>query len=71
VNSVGAFKFQLWFSPTPRVFRLLGPTDGTSGEWTLEVGGEVSSIVLAFSGLTEGTTENAAAQVTVRTAGAN
>ncbi len=55
----------------PRVFRLLGPADGTSGEWMLEVGGEISSVVLVLSGLTEGTTEEAAAQITVKMASAN
>jgi immune inhibitor A len=47
----------------PRVFRLLGPADGLTGDWTLNVGGEVSRLVISVAGLTEFTTEQASAQV--------
>ncbi len=50
------------FGSTPRVFRLLGPNDGASGNWTLEVNGDVSHLVIAISGLTEFTTQQAACQ---------
>jgi len=42
-----------------RVFRLLGPEDGVKGNWTVSVGGDVSRLVIAVSGLTEFTTETA------------
>jgi immune inhibitor A len=50
------------YGPTPRVFRLLGPDDGATGSWTVEVGGNVSRLVIAVSGLTEFTTEHAPCQ---------
>ncbi len=46
----------------PRVFRLLGPEDGTKGNWTLSINGDVSRLVVAVSGLTEFTTETAPCQ---------
>ncbi|MCC7451641.1 MAG: immune inhibitor A [Anaerolineae bacterium] len=46
----------------PRVFRLLGPDDGVKGDWTVSVGGDVSRLVIAVSGLTEFTTETAPCQ---------
>ncbi len=47
------------FGPTPRVFRLLGPDDGSTHTWALQVSGNVSRLTLAVSGLTEFTTEQA------------
>jgi immune inhibitor A len=47
------------FGPTPRVFRLLGPDQGSTHTWTVDVGGNVSHLTLAVSGLTQFTTEQA------------
>jgi immune inhibitor A len=45
------------YGSTPRVFRLLGPDSGTTGNWTLDISGGVSRLTIAVSGLTEFTTE--------------
>jgi hypothetical protein len=50
------------YGPTPRVFKLLTSDGGNSGNWALDVGGEVSHLVIAVSGLTEFTTQKAACQ---------
>ncbi len=50
------------FGPTPRRFRLLGPGDGNLGNWTLDIGGNVSRLVISVSGLTEFTTTQARCQ---------
>jgi immune inhibitor A len=47
------------FGPTPRVFRLLGPDQGSSHTWTIDVGGDVSHLTIAISGFTQYTTEQA------------
>ena len=41
-------------SDNTQLTRLLGPADGTSGEWSIKVS---SDVVIAVSGLTEFTTE--------------
>ncbi len=50
------------YGKTTRVFRLLGPDDGSQGKWTLNVGGDVTHLVVSVSGLTEFTTEQASVQ---------
>lgn len=50
------------YGPTPRVFKLLTPDGGDNGNWALEVGGNVSRLVIAVSGLTEFTTQQATCQ---------
>ncbi len=50
------------YGPTPRVFKLLTSDGGNSGNWALDVGGDVSHLVIALSGLTEFTTQKAACQ---------
>ena len=47
------------YGSTTRVFHLLVPDDATNGQWTITVGGDVSQLVIAVSGLTEFTTEPA------------
>ena len=44
---------------TTKVTRLLGPQDGVEGQWTVNVGGDVTRVIVVVCGLTEFTTEPA------------
>jgi hypothetical protein len=47
------------FGKSTSVSRLLGPSDGTSGQWTINVGDDVKQVMISVSGLTEFTTASA------------
>lgn len=57
------------YGKTTSVSRLLGPTDGISGQWTINVGDDVRQVMISVSGLTEFTTTSAPFTYTL-TAGA-
>jgi hypothetical protein len=44
------------------VFGLIGPNDGTQGNWTLDISGNVSRLAISVSGLAEFTTTKARCQ---------
>jgi immune inhibitor A len=46
------------YGQATQISRLLGPADGTSGQWSIKVGGDVTEVVISVSGLTEFTTES-------------
>ncbi len=47
------------YGQATQISRLLGPADGTSGQWSIKVGGDVTEVVISVSGLTDFTTESA------------
>ncbi|HVO44202.1 MAG TPA: hypothetical protein VMT34_16350, partial [Aggregatilineales bacterium] len=49
----------------PQITRLLGPTDGTTGSWDIQVGKGISQVMITISGLAEYTTQQPPFQYTL------